>query len=115
MRPWAKRIREHISGPRGNCLAFTVKPKETEKLNAQAVSITHRLGSEYNVATIVNVWMTWCEDRIEAHKQEVKREFFRDLLKELDGLYALMDPEYQLTPQITAALAVAKELEEQVR
>lgn len=109
-RVWWDRITDHLTNADGFPVKMEVTPKQLDRLRAQAKEISVKMAADYSLMVLVNVWMEWCENKIELFTDE-RRGFFEELHRNLDGLYALYDPNYQHIDDAAKAIRAAKELE----
>ncbi|MDF1565290.1 MAG: hypothetical protein P1V51_19795 [Deltaproteobacteria bacterium] len=112
VRIWCDRIIEHVSGPSADVLAFYVtKAGVVQALSAKAIEITEKLGRQASFVVLLQAWMAWAEDQLERVTHRGKRVFYETLIRNLDGLYALLDPGYEHAAEAGDAVRLALELE----
>lgn len=104
------KIQDLVKGPKAACLAFTVDAKAIAKINERAKGITYELCRKYAPLTVLNMWIGWCEERIEATNHPSKKAFFEELHDLLHCLYLYNDLEYQNLEFAADAVTAMKEL-----
>lgn len=114
-RSWWNRI-EHliVHGEAFPIRDLELTPKELARLRANASRITEAMARDYSLLVCTNVWITWCEDVLSRTRNPEKHEFFEELLKNLDGYYALHDPEYKALAEAAQALAAFERLADSI-
>lgn len=114
-RVWWSRLKHQIeSFPHG--LIELPDGRTLNRLKVQSMAIAERMVKGHSLMELVNIWMVWAEDRLALPRlKPLKRQFYEELVANLDGLYALLDPGYKHKMEALTAIEAAKRIEREVR